>query len=1052
MAKKTKVKQELKFYQKLILNRYLLKVFGADKFEDIAKILKSPIFEELLADGSTGYYKEFMKYFHDKMEVTEETLQQYDLNIVSHLNKINQKRIQKVKLKYFQYLTLLFVEYYLDLFFNHKDKLLNDLNNCLTAFGEEYEDVKSIPLYTVDDLNKIALWNATGSGKTLLMHINYYQYIHYAGRIADGDTYILLTPKEGLSKQHLDDFKESSIPAEIFDKNMSRGFAVNKEAIQILENTKLSKKDGEKTVAASRFGTSNVVFVDEGHRGASGDTWYMFRNQLCKDGFSFEYSATFGQAVAASSDKSLEAEYAKCILFDYSYKYFYNDGYGKDYNIINLQDDSNLDVSGVYLTACLMTFYQQKKLYLEKQEAFKKFNIENPLMVFVGSSVNAVKKSQGKNTSDVVDILLFFDRFVKNKEISINAIKRVMQHDTGILDAMNRDVFRNSFAYLTSLSMTPEQLFADVIKVVFNCNTNSSILHIENMKGIQGEISLRLGENEPFGLINVGDDGDLIKLCEENGFTTGNIEFKDSLFDKITSSDSKINLLIGSKKFTEGWNCWRVSTMGLMNVGKSEGSEIIQLFGRGVRLKGYEMSLMRSVEYVKTHREQHIDIPDYISNLETLNVFGIKADYMKRFKEYLEKEGVPTSKDAPHVITMPIIRNRKFKNRKLYSLQVKDGLEYKKDAAKLVLEYRNDIRVELDCYGKVQFETSKDRLGTEQIKNQGKLEQRHFAMIDLKKLFLILEKYKAEKLRYNMIITENGIKSLLDNNSWYTLQIPLDELKIRSFNDYDKYERIIVTLLKLYCDKLYNISRSSWENNYMEYKVVDDQYENFIEDNEYIVAINDIPENEELIAFVEDLKNKVQEAKSNRQLIDYSDPQKKGNFELFSFGGSLYNPLLYVKRGEKEIVISPVALIESEKNFVLDLDKYLKAHADDFAKKEVYLIRNKAKKGVGFFETAGFYPDFIMWIIAGDKQYITFIEPHGMVHENMSGEKVQLHKKIKVIQNKLNTPNVILNSVIVTDSIVINLFDQHTKEEWNENHVFFMTDADYIDALFKEIK
>ena len=64
MAKKTKVKQELKFYQKLILNRYLLKVFGADKFEDIAKILKSPIFEELLADGSTGYYKEFMKYFH----------------------------------------------------------------------------------------------------------------------------------------------------------------------------------------------------------------------------------------------------------------------------------------------------------------------------------------------------------------------------------------------------------------------------------------------------------------------------------------------------------------------------------------------------------------------------------------------------------------------------------------------------------------------------------------------------------------------------------------------------------------------------------------------------------------------------------------------------------------------------------------------------------------------------------------------------------------------------------------------------------------------------
>ena len=52
-----------------------------------------------------------------------------------------------------------------------------------------------------------------------------------------------------------------------------------------------------------------------------------------------------------------------------------------------------------------------------------------------------------------------------------------------------------------------------------------------------------------------------------------------------TFTNSSINILIGSKKFSEGWNCWRVSTMGLMNIGQSEGSEIIQLFGRGVRLK-----------------------------------------------------------------------------------------------------------------------------------------------------------------------------------------------------------------------------------------------------------------------------------------------------------------------------------------------------------------------------------------------------------------------------------------------------------------------------------
>lgn len=36
-------------------------------------------------------------------------------------------------------------------------------------------------------------------------------------------------------------------------------------------------------------------------------------------------------------------------------------------------------------------------------------------------------------------------------------------------------------------------------------------------------------------------------------------------------------MLIGSKKFSEGWNGWRVSTIGLMNVGRCEGTEIFQV-------------------------------------------------------------------------------------------------------------------------------------------------------------------------------------------------------------------------------------------------------------------------------------------------------------------------------------------------------------------------------------------------------------------------------------------------------------------------------------------
>ncbi len=68
-----------------------------------------------------------------------------------------------------------------------------------------------------------------------------------------------------------------------------------------------------------------------------------------------------------------------------------------------------------------------------------------------------------------------------------------------------------------------------------------------------GEVALRLGaDNEPFGVINVGDDTKLVKLCEEHGLATGDREFSGSLFHETNKPHSSVNILIGSKKFTGG--------------------------------------------------------------------------------------------------------------------------------------------------------------------------------------------------------------------------------------------------------------------------------------------------------------------------------------------------------------------------------------------------------------------------------------------------------------------------------------------------------------------
>jgi hypothetical protein len=56
------------------------------------------------------------------------------------------------------------------------------------------------------------------------------------------------------------------------------------------------------------------------------------------------------------------------------------------------------------------------------------------------------------------------------------------------------------------------------------------------------------------------------------------------------------------------------------------------------------MSLKRSSFYKKDFPETVI--PEYISILETLNIFGVRADYMRQFKEFLEAEACRVKRSA----------------------------------------------------------------------------------------------------------------------------------------------------------------------------------------------------------------------------------------------------------------------------------------------------------------------------------------------------------------------------------------------------------------------
>jgi len=1035
----------------------MLSLFGVKRFEDLAETLRYEALEGLDENNVHHFHHALTAQFFNLTKLPTALLLEYDQNIVRHTQRLNERRIARGEAplvwKYFQYLTLLFTEIYLARYFRDPEGLVRELDAQIAAFNAETPEADRLTPFDESQeawsqLNKLAYWSATGSGKTLLMHVNILQYQFYLdrhGRRRELNRILLLTPNEGLSRQHLREFEAAGIAAELFDKDGSGLFTGH--AVEILEITRLRDDMGDKTIAIDAFEGNNLVLVDEGHRGASAGeegSWMRFRNALCEKGFSFEYSATFGQAVKGKP--RLIDLYAKGIIFDYSYRYFYKDGFGKDYQILNLDEMTQRDHLELYLVACLLSFYQQQRLYRDQAAAFRPFNIEKPLWIFVGSSVTATLGKQ--DASDIVEILGFLSRYVADRKGSIQRIGRVL--NKGLVAADGTNLFAGRFAYLATTGMDAEKVFEDSLDLIFNA-PGGGLLYVENLKGATGEVALRIGaENEAFGLINVGDDAKLVKLCAEHGLETGDREFSGSLFQDINRADSEINLLIGSKKFTEGWSSWRVSTMGLMNVGQGEGAQIIQLFGRGVRLKGFAMSLKRSGA---ARLPEGLALPKHIGVLETLGIFGIHADYMAQFRDFLEEEGLASVDDRIEFL-LPVIRN--LGTQRLRTIRLKptiNGVSTEFGQAFRALapiptvkkpdatteprtEYLVRNKVILDWYPKIQAMKSGGVSGGDAAvaRNEAHFSERHVSFLDLDRLCFEIERFKAERGWFNLNLSRDKLGELLIDQSWYWILIPAEELAFDSWRRIGLWEEIAIALLKAYTERYYLFRKREWEEPHLEYAYLEESDPNFLgakespESSYYRILID--KSEEEIITKLGELRASIERGELK--------PWEFRGIKAIWFGKHLYQPLLFMEGSVVEV--SPTPLNKGELRFVEDLRNYSEGNPGFFAKRELYLLRNLSKgRGVGFFEAGGFHPDFILWLVEGENQRVNFIDPKGLRQVGPGSPKIEFYKTVKEIEARLGDPKVALESFIVsgTPSFELQLLWNMNKARMQERHVVF---------------
>ena len=119
----------------LVLNKYLLSLLGVSEFKDLQDKLK----DVSDINDKDNYLDVLLIYFGNKINeanqsiISQNNLYRYDENIKGYVSIINRHR-EPIRLKYFQYLAVLFTEILLDNIKNNQINCIYDLNQFLKRY------------------------------------------------------------------------------------------------------------------------------------------------------------------------------------------------------------------------------------------------------------------------------------------------------------------------------------------------------------------------------------------------------------------------------------------------------------------------------------------------------------------------------------------------------------------------------------------------------------------------------------------------------------------------------------------------------------------------------------------------------------------------------------------------------------------------------------------------------------------------------------------------------------------------------------------------------
>ena len=406
------------------------------------------------------------------------------------------------------------------------------------------------------------------------------------------------------------------------------------------------------------------------------------------------------------------------------------------------------------------------------------------------------------------------------------------------------------------------------------------------------------------------------------------------------------------------------------------------------------------------------------------------------------------------ILHVPLQVNDDFVNRGLAVPTLPDGSEFRAEANfALDASAASGVMLNLATHG-ASWESGGDGQVTEGsagvLRSAGDLP---LGLVDWCEAYLDLMEYRRKTRMRGLAVPPPADLMLIVRQAKLKVSADPNVVRPKTWSDRRRLQSTVHAVLRKCAERCWHQARRRWEADRMNFREMKKSHPNILlnvgcasargrdsrEQAHYVVSVD-----REKAALVSDC----------------------AALDRIHFDRHIYKPLL-IQQSDPAITISPPPLNDGETRFVRDLHRFWKSRSDSalYADTELFLLRNQGRgRGVCFsIGGAGFYPDFILWAISGDRQRIVFVEPHGMMHAPAyeGDEKAQLHEWLPQLAVRM-TKRSALAGTLTLDSFIVSVTEygslrrrygngKWTKKDFAERHILFPDrEGAYLEVLLAE--